>query len=452
MKKYQIISISLVTLLLVILSSNLNAQWQQDSKFGFKIKIPSSWNKNSYMDGTDKVWDYMSADENIAIQLRAFEAGPEFTTALLAQVYEESMLPAGTKKLSLNEHTTATGIPCKKGVYLIDYNGTEVGLSALYIVQNNKGYVLTALIPSSMIQQRGEELKQVVKSFTLEGFASPTHIANQNKKSSGLSGLTGGMATSSFKITGIKLSNRVDANNNAINPTTNFNPQTSEIFAVVAYTGGTQKDLIVSWIFTDWNRTISSDTYNFTDNKGGTGVVSITKPNAGWPVGSYSVKFEMDSKVMRELSFTVSEQNSNNDIFSGSASDGNSSSRSGSGNQIIITTHQAYNFKTGSVESLAASTGGGFAIFSNCDKQPEVGGKFIITNNSNFNSSASWNKTSVANVGRSDRKIVPINRVCIFQLRDGSYAKFMFVKSNYNPDGCTHSLTCIVEYPIYGNR
>ncbi len=430
------------------MSTSLIAQWQHDSKYGFKINIPSNWNKNSYMDGTDQVYDYMSADENIAIQLRVFKANTGFTTDLLAQVYEESMLPAGTQKLSLNNHTTVNGIPSKKGVYLIDYNGTEVGLSALYIVQNNNGYVLTALIPASMMQQRGDELKQIVKSFTIDGFSAPAHTVN--KKSSGLGGLTGGVASSSFKITGIKLSNRVDASNNAINPTTTFNPQTSEIFAVVIYTGGTQKDLVVSWIFNDWNRTISSDIYNFTDSKGGTGVVSITKPNAGWPVGSYSVKFEMDSKVIRELGFTVSEQSSVGGSFDGSTSgaSGSSSGNHDNDKQIIVKSHQTYDFKTGAVESLATSTGGGFAIFSNCDDYPEVGGKFIVTNSDNFADVTTWNRSSLANVERYSRVVVPTNKVCVFELHDGSYAKFMFVKSVYKPDGCTHTLTCVVEYPI----
>jgi len=438
------ISIIITALFLVSVSKNGSAQWQQDSKFGFKIKIPSSWSKNSYMDGTDQVYDYMSADENIAIQLRAFKAGAGFTIELLAQVYEESMLPAGTKKLSLNEFTTANGIPSKKGVYLIDYNGVEVGLSALYIVENNNGYVLTALIPSSMIQQRGEELKQVVKSFTIEGFAAATHTTKQNNKSSGLGGLTGGLASSSFKITSITLSSSVDASNHSINPTTTFNPQTSEIFAVVTYTGGTQKDLVVSWIYNDWKRTISSDKYNFTDKKGGRGVVSITKPSAGWPVGSYSVKFEMDGKVIRELNFSVSDQSSGGGSF-----DNNVSSTSYDNNkQIIIKSHQTYDFITDAVVSLAKSTGGGFAIFSNCDNYPDVGGKFIITNSNNFKDVTTWNKSILANVGRYDRRVVPVNRVCVFETRDGSYAKFMFTKSDYNPNGCTHTLTCLVEYPV----
>jgi len=451
MKKYQSISISLITLLFMLMGSNLNAQLQHSSKYGFKINIPSNWTKNSYMDGTDQVYDYMSADENIAIQLRAFKANTGFTTDLLAQVYEESMLPAGTQKISLNNHTTANGIPSKKGVYLIDYNGNEVGLSALYIVQNNNGYVLTAIIPTNMMQQRGDELKQVVKSFTIDGFAAPANTVN--KKSSGLGGLTGGTTSNSFKITGIKLSSRVDANNHAINPTTIFNTQTLEIFAVVNYSGGTQKDLIVSWVFNDWNRIISSDTYNFTDKKGGTGVVSITKPNAGWPVGSYSVKFEMGGKVIRELGFTVVEQSSNNDIFSGSASVGNSSSGGNQDNQqLVIRSHEAYDFNMGKVISFAESTGEGFALYGGCEGMPEVSGKFIVTNQNSLQKATSWDKAKLSSVGRQDTKLVPLNRVCIYELRDGSYGKFMFVseKQGSNNSGCVRTITFQVEYPASG--
>ncbi|MFK5855329.1 MAG: PsbP-related protein [Bacteroidota bacterium] len=351
----KMLSISMFCILMVA-SSSLSAQWQQDSKYGFKIKIPTSWNKNSYMDGTDQVYDYMSADENTAVQLRAFDAGAGFTTELLAQVYEESMLPTGTKKISLDDHTTANGIPSKKGVYLIDYNGTEVGLSALYIVQKNKGYVLTALIPTSMIQQKGEELKQIVKSFSIDGFSASTSTTKQNKPS-GLAGLSVEMKSNTFQISSIELSNHIDANNNAVNPTTTFNTQTPEIFAVVSYTGATQKDLVVSWIFKERNRTISSDAYNFTDKKGGVGVVSITKPNAGWPTGSYSVKFEMDGKVIRELGFTVEEQSTNNDIFSGSTSDGNSSTSSAKGNHISNKSTSGSSGITGKYNLMGRSDG-----------------------------------------------------------------------------------------------
>jgi len=346
------------------------------------------------------------------------------------------MLPAGTKKLSLNVHTTSNGIPCKKGVYLIDYNGNEVGLSALYIVENNKGFVLTALIPSSMIQQKGDELKQIVKSFSIDGFEP-----RNNNKSSGLSGLTGSTSSHTFKINSITLTDQIDASNKVIKPSNSFNTKTAEVFAVVDYSGKAKSDLIVSWNYTNWNRNISTDTFVFTDNDGGLGVVSLTKPTNDWPVGNYTVKFEMGGKVIRELNFTVSEQSSGVGSLNGGTS--NSSNK-----QIIIKSHQTYDFITGRVISLAESTGGGFAIFSNCNKYPDVGGKFIITNNNSFKDVKTWNKSALKNIGRYDRRVVPVNKVCIFETRDGSYAKFMFTKSDYQPQGCTHTLTCIVEYPI----
>mgnify|MGYP002639142453 CR=1 FL=1 len=332
--------------LILLLSSNLFAQWQTNTEYGTKINVPSNWTKNSYMDGTDKVYDYMSPDENAAVQLRVFEANPSFTTALLAQVYEESMLPAGTKKLSLNEYTTVNGIPSKKGVYLLDYNGNEVGLSAIYIVQNNKGYVLTALIPSSMIQQKGEELKRVTNSFSIDGFQASSNTVEQDKKPSGLGGLMGGTSSSSssFKITDVILSDRVDANNNAINPSNSFDTRTSEIFAVIKYQGGTSKDLFVSWIYKNWNRTISRDAYNFTANKGGIGVASITKPTNDWPAGNYLVELEMEGTVIKELPFTIEEKSSNSGGLGGSRSSADSSP---SGSKRATITHNGFDFSTG---------------------------------------------------------------------------------------------------------
>lgn len=189
MKIFRVSRLALLFVIILFINSNIYSQWQSDSKYGFKINVPSSWSKTSYIDGTDKVYDYMSPDENAAMQIRVFKAGQGFTTALLAQVYEENMLPAGAQKLSLDEHTTTNGIPCKKGVYLLDYNGVEVGLSAIYIVQKGNGYVVTALIPASMIQQKGDELAKVMKSFTIDGFAPKTQTSAT--KTGGISGMMG---------------------------------------------------------------------------------------------------------------------------------------------------------------------------------------------------------------------------------------------------------------------
>ncbi len=198
-----------LTIILAFISSTAFAQWQIDNTYAFKINVPSNWIKKSYMDGTDKVYDYYSADENAAIQLRVFKADGRVTTELLAQVYEQSNLPAGTNKQSLSNYTSVNGIPGKQGLYTLNYNGTLVNMAAFYTVQNNIGYVLSAMIPSNMIAQKGEEVKRITQSFVITGFEQNSNIAEQKKPTGGL-GSYGGNAnqanTSSSKM-GLPLPN-----------------------------------------------------------------------------------------------------------------------------------------------------------------------------------------------------------------------------------------------------
>lgn len=165
---------SLIMVFAMVFAKPLNAQMQQDAKYGFKINVPSNWSKNAYMDGTDKVYDFYSPDQNAAVQLRAFDATPEVTIDLLVQVYESSMLPAGTQKMSLVDHTSVNGIQGKQGLYSMVYNGIEVNMAAFYVVNNNKGYVLTAIIPSNMVEQKGQEVKSITQSFTLDAVKTST--------------------------------------------------------------------------------------------------------------------------------------------------------------------------------------------------------------------------------------------------------------------------------------
>lgn len=177
-------------------SEHAIAQLQQDSKYGFKINIPTDWSKKVYMDGTDKVWDFYSPDQNAAIQLRAFEAtDSRITIDLMAQIYEQTMLPAGSQKQSLVDHTTVNGIPGKQGLYSFDYNGNQVNLAAFYTLQNEKAYILTAIIPTSMIEAKGDEIKAITHSFLIDGFESQAVVSAQNT-----SGLMGGLSQKLSKM------------------------------------------------------------------------------------------------------------------------------------------------------------------------------------------------------------------------------------------------------------
>lgn len=289
--------------ILLFMASGLSAQWQIDKAYDFKVNVPSSWSKNSYMDGTDKVYDFYSPDENAAVQIRAFEAPQGLTLDLLVNVYEQQMLPAGATKDGTKSHVSKNGIPGKQGTYRFNYNGTQVGMGVFYAIQNGKGYVISAMIPTNMLQQKSKEVKSITESFAL--------LSSSGSGGGGsLSGLTGGTTSSgsnNFRVTKITLCDQLDQNNRAVASKTEFGTKTPEIHAVVEYQGYTSNTITVVWIYENSGdrHVITEDNYTFSKGQGGVGVVSLSKPNNDWPVGEYWVEFKEGPQVFKELRFFV---------------------------------------------------------------------------------------------------------------------------------------------------
>jgi hypothetical protein len=96
-------------------------------------------------------------------------------------------LPENIKKEGFYVHTTVNGISGKQGVYRLDYNGAEVAMSTFYTIQNNKGYVLSAIIPIDLLSQKFEEVKKITQSFIIDGVQLGPLI--QNNKTGKLDGL-----------------------------------------------------------------------------------------------------------------------------------------------------------------------------------------------------------------------------------------------------------------------
>ncbi len=294
-----------------------HAKWITDNQFKFKINVPDTWTNSSYMDGTDKVYDFYSPDENAAIQLRTFDATPAVTLDVLTQVYEQNMLPAGTQKLSFNDHTSANGIPGKQGVYQMQYNGNQVNLAAFYTIQNSKGYVLTAIIPSSMLAQKGEEVKRITRSFQILGFRG---VAKQQP------------ASSNFRMNKFVMGDQMVGKTKITNQTNKFNTQTANIYVVFDWTGnGSGKQMKTRWVFGHQQYVIDETVYNFPNQNGGTSNATICKPTAGWPEGKYFVEFWFGESVVKELMFTVEGGSNSSSGGIGGTIGGSALNNSGSG-------------------------------------------------------------------------------------------------------------------------
>ncbi len=288
------------SLILLFITASVFGQLR-DSQYKFSINIPANWSQKSYMDGTDKVYDFYSPDENAAIQLRAFKSMDGLTLDLLTQVYEQNYLPSGASKESLEDKTSSNGIPGKQGIYVTNYNGYRVGMSSFFTIQNGYGYVLTAIIPETMFEQKSNEVRKITQSFLIDGF-------QKKKMPSGLDGKKN--FNTAFKINKIELCEQTNKANEAINPTTQFTPNSREINAVIHYQGKTSETFYAIWIYSSQNHEITRDAFNFTAN-GGVAIVSLSKPNNGWPEGSYEVRFEMNGKTLRSIPFTVVAQQNN---------------------------------------------------------------------------------------------------------------------------------------------
>ena len=277
----------MLLIMFVFISNKTYSQWQQDSKYKFKINIPTDWSKNSSIDGTDKVYDYYSPDQNAAIQIRVFEAGGAVTTDMLAQIYEQNYLPAGTQKQGLKNHTSKNGIPGKQGTYIMDYNGNEIAMSSFYTVQNDIGYVLTVIVPTSMFEQKGEEVKQITQSFVIDGFEKAVVIAREAEKPKGLSGLLGGTSNS---------------NNNQQN-NTSFGGSSSSGISSGGISGGSNninRDDVVG----RYNFSHRSDGKNMTNyhyiliNENGTYVEKYNPKDSGDYVGGHEGKWKLNGNIL----------------------------------------------------------------------------------------------------------------------------------------------------------
>ena len=144
-----------------------SARWYDDYQFGFRINAPENWLSHSFVEGTDRVWAFVSPDQNVAVRVRAFKHDPHSDISMVISLFESEIFGGG-QRLALLGHAL-NGIPGKLGAYQGVYNGNQVGVGAFYTVQNGNAYIIWSIIPTHLFTAGSAEADVVTNTFTLTG-------------------------------------------------------------------------------------------------------------------------------------------------------------------------------------------------------------------------------------------------------------------------------------------
>lgn len=184
-----------IILLIVVnflITTTVKATWITDNDYKFKIDVPSNWSKNSYLDGTDKVYDISNPDGTVAIQIRCFEVDASVTNSMLAQIFDEGLISDGATQLNYSNEEL-NGIPGVMAVYTSNYSGTDMGIVTFTSVKENLAYLIYVVVPVAQFDQKVEEADAVLSSFTLLKTDSQT-VKQEEPQDPGTIAQTGGQS------------------------------------------------------------------------------------------------------------------------------------------------------------------------------------------------------------------------------------------------------------------
>jgi len=164
MKKLKNLFAWFFCVVLLLLPTLSHGQWLIDHEHHYKINVPTTWTQETYMDGSDKIADLLSADGNVAIQIRSFAVDQSVDAKMLATVFDEGMQAEGASRLELSPDEF-NGMPCYYAIYANTIDGLKVGVVSVSLVQNNIGYLIFSVIPAELFDQRAADADQLLNTF-----------------------------------------------------------------------------------------------------------------------------------------------------------------------------------------------------------------------------------------------------------------------------------------------
>ena len=315
-----------LSLIRVVAQENVATKEYNNEQYKFSILVPESWKFNDHMDGADKLYDFLSPDENIFIQVRSFNVGAGLDMDILTKVFKENYIPAGSTTHNLIDKISANGISGKQGNYLGKFNGNDIAISVFYAIENSQGYTLMIIVPLEMAEQYTDIVSAIGKSFIIPGYSrkgsevKPGGLAGLLEKNKNQSNNASEIeANDGITLSNIRIGDQLQGKTNLLNKTTVFQPDTENIYVVYDWSGkAANQEMKISWYFDDSNYKIDESSYSLPINLNmGSSNGTISRPYEGWPVGNYHVEFSISGQVLKEVYFKVQDANmqeSTNDI------------------------------------------------------------------------------------------------------------------------------------------
>ncbi|MBU2649486.1 MAG: hypothetical protein KKA81_01005 [Bacteroidetes bacterium] len=428
-------------------------EWVVEKRYSFRLNIPDNWSKTEYSEGKDYVFDFMSPDKKMAVQVRVSAIEKSISElGYLINPFEKALSHEGIQKLSMDEciHNGTTG---KLGVYTTGFGEEGAGIATFYAVRNGFGYIVLFIIPNNLFDIRRDEMDQIMKSFEILSPEIPVAATATEP------------VVSEFEILEMVLEGE---GNQRVGNTYIFPNETPRILAWLNYKNAPPKDpVIIRWASItkgkELNRTVIQ---TFPNSEGKTGS-TLYRPNQGWLPGEYKVEILYRNEIIQTAVFEIEapevteiakeneqpSQEAHHDVVIERVEPHPTVGTEHYIRQIKLGPLESFDFHSGSV---GVNTDEDLVLETSCNyKLPTVKGNWALTGKADFQAVTAPPQDGYVFERFPDRKaaVMPTKEVVVFKLEDGSFAKVMVIKHAFleavSEPRCRHYIEALVEYPVF---
>ena len=143
-----------------------------DSVMGFSVNVPAAWQIKNINEMGDRVIIALSPDQNVAFRVRGFNVQPGVNINRIRSLFENlvqtNMLKQTGRVVNVMQDNL-NGMQGVTAVYTGVMNGINVGLTAFFTIQGNRGFILWTIMPANVFDARLPEVMAMAQTFNPGG-------------------------------------------------------------------------------------------------------------------------------------------------------------------------------------------------------------------------------------------------------------------------------------------